>query len=164
MSPVAKGPQGDTRKAVAVAVSGVAAAVLLALAVVFLAGRGGEVEIKLGDDVFRAGNAEDFAATIAEDMRPIAYSSLAGEDRPLFLQHQGDDPDTGWIGIIAVSPTKGSSCLIQWDLDAQDFYEECDESVRFPADGAGLETVPVTVTNNAIIVDINNNAAEADTE
>ncbi len=84
----------------------------LLVLVVALAGSG-DVQFKLGDDVFEVGDAETFADRIADDAAPIPFSSLSG-NRPIYLQHIGDDPTTGWYAIDARSPSDPDACVLEW--------------------------------------------------
>ena len=75
----------------------------LLFAIVRLSGSG-EIQFKLGDDVFEVGDAEVFAERIRSDESPIAWASLSGS-RPIYVQHIGNDHLTGWFAIDARSPS-----------------------------------------------------------
>ena len=80
----------------------------LLFAIVRLSGSG-EIQFKLGDDVFEVGDAEVFAERIRSDESPIAWASLSGS-RPIYVQHIGNDHLTGWFAIDARSPSDPVSC------------------------------------------------------
>ena len=98
--PVARGPQMNARNALVVGLTGVVIAVLLVIAVLWLADSGGNVEVRIGDQDFRDLDADRISAEIA-DRGPILFSDVAGGDRDIILQHLGDDPETGWFAFDA---------------------------------------------------------------
>lgn len=114
----------------------------------------GDVQVRLGDEFFDAGDAVDIADEIA-DNGPILYSDVAGGSRDLVLNHLSDDPEDGWVAFEARRPGDDRDCAVTWNADAARFDYSCDEGTTFPPDGAGLAQFPVTVTDGDIIVDIN---------
>ena len=126
----------------------------LLFAIVKLSGSG-EIQFKLGDDVFEVGNAEVFAEKIRSDRSPIAWASLSGS-RPIYVQHIGEDPLMGWFAIDARSPSDLVSCSLQWDIDRQIFVDECSETNTYPANGEGLTRFDVIVNVAGIVqIDLN---------
>ncbi len=126
----------------------------LLFAIVKLSGSG-EIQFKLGDDVFEVGDAEVFAERIRSDRSPIAWASLSGS-RPIYVQHIGDDHLTGWFAIDARSPLDPVTCSLQWDLESQVFVDECNEANTYPENGDGLTRFEVIV--NAVgVVQVNLN-------
>lgn len=150
--PVARGPSLSARSAVLVGLVGVAIAAVLAV-VVLVAADSGDVEVRLGDDVFYAGDVDRISAEIA-DRGPITYGNPGGQARPIWLQHLGDDPEEGWIALEARVPD-APDCLVQWDVDAEVFVDGCDPDRTFPADGTGLTTIPTYVEDGEVVVDLN---------
>ncbi len=126
----------------------------LLFAIVKLSGSG-EIQFKLGDDVFEVGNAEVFAEKIRSDRSPIAWASLSGS-RPIYVQHIGEDPLMGWFAIDARSPSDLVSCSLQWDIDRQIFVDECNDTNTYPANGEGLTRFDVIVNVAGIVqIDLN---------
>lgn len=153
--PVSAGSKLNLPRAIAFAVGSLVAGVALLFAIVALAGSG-EVQFKLGDDVFDAGNAEARSDRIAEDGTPLLFPSLSN-DRPLYLQHLGIDPATGWFAIDARSPTDPDACpdTLLWIREDRVFQDPCGGET-YPADGAGLLQYPVEVNAAGdLIVDLN---------
>ena len=151
--PVAQS-QGHAGKALAIA--GVAL-VLIAVVTIFvaLAASRGDVDIKLGDDRFDAGQTESIADRIAADGGlPALYADLVNGDRPIFVQHTGGDPDEGWVAFGAFDPDR-PTCLVQIDRDAMVLVNACDPDLTYPLDGDGLRSYPTTVEKGDVIVDIN---------
>ena len=100
------------------------------------------MEINLGDDRFNAGQTERLAEEIDDGGGlPFLYQDLVGNDRHLFVQHLGDDPDEGWVAFGAFDPDD-PSCLVVIDREDGVLVNECDESVTYPLDGEGLRAVP----------------------
>lgn len=151
--PVAQS-QGHAGKALLVAA---VAIVLIAVVTVFvaLAASRGDVEINLGDDRFNAGNAERIADRIAEDGGlPALYADLVSGDRPIFVQHTGDEADEGWVAFGAFDPDD-PTCIIEIDREAMILVNACDREVTYPLDGEGLRFYPTSVEDGDVIVDIN---------
>lgn len=151
--PVSEGPTLNIRRSLIYVVGSLALGIGLLVLVVTLAGSG-DVQFKLGDDVFEVGDAETFADRIAEDEAPIPFSSLS-RNRPIYLQHIGDDPSTGWYAIDARSPSDPDACVLEWSIDDQEFVDACDRSATFPPDGEGLLRYGVTVdADGRVVVDL----------
>ena len=151
--PVAQS-RGHAGKALLIA--GVAVAILIAVAfgVATLASRG-DVEIRLGDDRFDAGQVESIADAIDEgEGLPLLYQDLAGRNRNLYVQHLEDDPEDGWVAFGAFDPDD-PSCAVRLDREAEELVNACDEDVTYPLDGRGLRYYPTSVEDGRLYVDIN---------
>lgn len=140
------------------AIAMVAAALVLILGglvafVTFLSARG-DVEIRLGDDRFNAGNALDIAEAVAEQ-GPILFSDPSGGRRDIMINHLSDDPLQGWVAFDARLPGDDRNCQVRWRPEAGSFAYNCDPALTFPPDGEGLTSYPVSVVDGRIIVDIN---------
>ncbi len=146
--------QGHAGKALLVA--GVAVIVALALAfLVAQAASRGEVTIQLGDERFDAGQTQ----RLAEDLRnndnlPFLYADLVTGDRPLFVNHLGDDPATGWVAFGAFDPDD-PRCLVEIDRDAKILVNACDRTITYPLGGNGLRYYPTTVEDGRVLVNLN---------
>lgn len=151
--PVAES-RGHAGRALAVAGAGVAVALGLAFAIAMLASRG-EVDIKLGDEQFDAGQVESIAGSIAdEDGLPLLYQDLVGGRRNVYVQHLDDDPRQGWVAFGAFDPDD-PDCAVRIDRDEKVLVNECDESTTYPLDGTGLRYYPTVVDDGRLLVDIN---------
>jgi hypothetical protein len=151
--PVAQS-QGHAGKALVIAA---AAIVLIGVVTVFiaLAASRGDVQLNLGDERFDAGGTGSISERIAEDGGlPALYPDLVNGDRPIFVQHTGDDPDEGWVAFGAFDPDD-PSCIVEIDRDAKVLVNACDRSITYPLDGDGLRFYPTTVEDGNVIVDIN---------
>jgi hypothetical protein len=165
--PVAR-RQSHTGRALIVAMAGLVLAIALAAGVALLANRG-RVEVRLGDDVFRAGETESLAEQIAEE-GPVLFSDTAGGERDIVLQHLADgDARRGWLALAARPPGTPRRCTIQWQDDDDRFVllddrgeasGECDGRT-FPPDGTGLPQYPVELRDGELYVDLN--AADRET-
>jgi hypothetical protein len=133
------------------------AIVLIAIVAVFvaLAASRGDVEINLGDDRFEVGEAEAILELIEEgDGLPALFPDLVNRDRPIYVQHTGDDPDEGWVAFGAFDP-EDPSCLVEIDREAKTLVNACRPAVTYPLDGEGLRFYPTSVEDGDVIVDIN---------
>lgn len=165
--PVSSGPQLNLPRTIAFAVISLAAGVGLLLLIVWLAGSG-DVQFKLGDDVFEVGDAERFAGIIEEDQQPLLFTSLS-RSRPIYVQHVGDDPSEGWSAFDARSPSDPDGCEtgLLWEIGNQVFRDTCMPTDTYPADGEGLLQYDASVdVEGKLIVDLNQDdgvdEAEAD--
>lgn len=160
MSPVARS-QAHAGRALAVASAGVVLVMGVAIGVAILANRG-DVEVRLGDETFTDQDASNLAEKIAED-GPVLYADAASGDRDIVVQHLGSDPESGWIALAARPAGVPRNCTIQWQADRETFRlldergeqaGECDGR-SYPADGEGLPTYPVTVSDGKLDIDLN---------
>jgi hypothetical protein len=160
VSPVARS-QAHAGRALVVAAVGVALVMAVAIGVAILASRG-DVDVRLGDETFADQDASNLAGKIAAD-GPVLYADAASGDRDIVVQHLGADDETGWIAIAARPPGVPRNCTIQWQADDEAFRlldehgeetDECDGRT-YPADGEGLPTYPVRVTDGRLDIDIN---------
>ena len=159
--PIARS-QGHAGRALLIAAAGAILTLVVAFGISVLDNRG-QVEVRLGDDTFSGLQADDMADDIAERGPLLIPDASPGGDRDIVLQHLGTSDDEGWIAIAARPAGVPRNCTIQWQADTGEFRlldENGEESAdcdgrAFPADGAGLETVPVTVADGKLEVDIN---------
>lgn len=163
MSPVARRQgRGHTGRAVAVAVVGVVVALGTAFLVATLASRG-DVEVRLGDDRFDAGRAENLARIIESDGQPILFPDPANFSRSIHVDHTGDDPDEGWVALSAFVPSQ-PECTLGYDSDVGAYVigdrqpEACDRSASYPRSGEGLRQYPVAVEDGRLYVDLQDQA------
>ena len=119
----------------------------LLFAVIKLAGDG-DVQIKLGEDFFSVGDAEQRAERIRKDKAPLLFPSLNGVSRPIYVQHLGDDYLDNWFAIDARSPSEPEKCNLGWDSELQRFFDECDTDTTYPPSGEGLVRYAVTINED----------------
>lgn len=151
--PVAQ-TRGHAGKALAVASVSIVLIVVVAFLVAQAASRG-DVEIKLGDDRYNAGQVESIAQAIdKEGGLPLLFPDLVGRDRNIYVQHLGDDPDVGWVAFGAFDPDD-PNCAIEIDRKAKILVNACDPDVTYPLGGKGLRFYPTVVEGGRVIVDIN---------
>jgi len=151
--PVAQS-QGHAGRALLIAGVGVIVALGLAFVVAQAAGRG-DVDIKLGDERFDAGQIGSISDRIAKDGGvPALYPDLVNRDRPLYVHHLGDDPGTGWSAFGAFDPDD-PRCLVEIDREAKILVNACDRTITYPLGGKGLRFYPTTVEEGRVFVDLN---------
>ena len=151
---IAEGTKLNLSRTILFTVVSLAVGVALIFIVIKLAGDG-DIKFKLGDDVFRVGEVDQFADRIDEDSSPLPFSSLSGH-RPIYVQHLGDDPKTNWHAIEARSPSSPESCILGWDKDRQLFFDECSIQSLFPPTGEGLIRYKVSIDGTGLLsVDLN---------
>ena len=129
--------------------------IALLFAVIKLAGDG-DIQIKLGVDIFDVGDAEQRAERIRNDKAPLLFPSLNGVSRPIYVQHLGDDYLDDWFAIDARSPSEPEKCNLGWDSALQLFFDECDADTTYPPSGEGLVRYAVTINEDeSLRVDLN---------
>lgn len=150
--------RGHAGRALAVSGVGIAVIALVLYGVSILSSRQDSLDVRLGDQTFDGGDAEDLADEIA-DRGPIFYADIGdtggGDKRDIILQHLGDDPDEGWYAFRAQPPGEERDCTWLWQPDEDLFRARCDDELTAPADGAGLESYPVDVDDGRLDVDLN---------
>lgn len=157
MSPVKESRTGTSRSVI-IAVVGITLGVILVLVLFVVAipslTESGKVEVKLGSDTYDAGRADARAGNIA-DGGPLLFSDVSSGKRDIYLQHLGDDPAEGWYAFDARRPGQGRNCTLEWQTGSGAFRDPCNGTM-VPADGAGLLSYPVTVTDGGrVVVDLN---------
>ena len=146
--------RGHAGKALLVAGVGVVVALAVAWLVAQAASRG-DIDVRLGDDRFDAGQVESIAEAIADEGGlPLLFQDLVGGDRPLYVQHLDDSPKRGWVAFGAFDPDD-PSCAIELDREAKALVNACDRSTTYPLDGTGLRYYPTEVEDERLLVDIN---------
>lgn len=104
----------------------------------------------LGSDLFDSLRPAKVARDAAEG--PIFFPDPLQQGRDIYVTHEGDDPNSGFIVFSAVN--EETRCLLQFDRDAGDLYDECDNS-RHPADGGDQLHYPVEVRDDRLVIDLN---------
>jgi hypothetical protein len=109
-------------------------------------------DANLGAEVIRI-RAERMAAEIAE-RGPAPFQDPHG-DRDVYLQHTGDNPDAGWVLVLAYprGHEDEKRCALAWDARRKQFRSPC-EKKSYSADGAGLTTFPAPVKEGKVVIDL----------
>ena len=132
-------------------VVGVALGVGLLLGISVLASRG-SIDVNLGDTEFNAGRVDSIADAIERD-GPAFYRDAAGGSKDIWLQHLGDDDQTGWYAVAA---RVSKDCTVTWDGVG---FVDC-EAEEYPPDGAGLTRYVVRVDDDRLFVDLNDTLSD----
>lgn len=142
-------------RALAVALVGIAMAIGFMFLLFSLADNGSNVlDIRLGDEAFRAGDPDNQAAVIERD-GPILYADLVGKGRHIYVQHLGSDPLSGWLAFDAQRPGQPETCILEWKAERRAFVDPCDPERAVFEDGGDLPKYPVRITDDLIWVDLN---------
>ena len=154
MSPVRKTNPRTAVVAIATFAAGVIGVLILFAVAVGKSSETGSIEVKLGNERFDAGDDALRAQAIRAD-GPILFPDVAGGQRDIYLQHQGDDVTKGWLAFDVRRPGQARDCQLKWDRDARLFRDSCG-GATIPADGAGLAQYPAEVDDKGnVIVDLN---------
>ncbi len=125
-------------------------AICVAGAVLTIAAGDDDVDVNLGDDEFALENIDGAAERIAAN-GPDIFPDLMGGNRPIMVNHVGDDVEEGWVAVLAITPGT-EACIVEWDAEAEGF-EDC-EGTTYPPDGEGLETFATRVDGDTLHVDL----------
>lgn len=142
--------------------------------VTLASGGKGPVQVRLGDDVFDAGQSARLSKQIAAD-GPLLFSDVSGRGqlRPIYVNHFGNDPAARWVAMSAVAPGAPEGCFLSWNATKNLFEErkapqgggrdvgEVCRPVTYSADGSAgsdgtsLETFPWRIDKqDNLIVDL----------
>lgn len=159
-------PRRRTSRSLVLAVAGVVVGIVLVLGLFVIAipslTESGTVEVRLGSDTYDAGGAASRSENI-RDGGPLLFSDVSSGNRDIYLQHVGDDVETGWFAFDARRVGQPRNCTLEWRSAESDFRDPCDGTV-VPADGAGLPSYPVTITDKGkVVIDLRGVGAESTT-
>lgn len=108
------------------------------------------VQVSLGDEVFLAGNVERLADDIENLEIPLLFSDVAGGDRDIYLQHIGDDDQTGWYAFGVRPLAAPRDCFVEWQSDDETFVDNCDGTI-YPASGDGLPAYDIDIDTDGFL-------------
>jgi hypothetical protein len=128
----------------------VVVAICVAGAVLALSADSEDVDVNLGTDEFEIPQVEARAELVAEE-GALRFADPTGGSRPLIVNHVGDDPETGWVAVLAIAPGT-DSCIVDWDAD-DGLFRDC-EGETYPAGGEGLDQFPTRVEGNTLYIDL----------
>lgn len=149
--PVEQRDTQQTFRALALGLGAVAASVGFFALVLWATDRG-SVEVSLGTSVLEAGDAINLAKQIDEE-GPIIYGDLLGGEHNIFLQHLGDDPESGWYAFEATRTTSARRCSLRWDKHSRLFRDSCDETIEIEATGEGQRRYLLRIEEGTVIID-----------
>ena len=81
---------------------------------------------------------------------PSASPTPPGEPTDI-VNHVGDDPETGWVAVLAIAPGT-DSCIVDWDND-DGLFRDC-EGETYPPDGEGLDQFATRVEDDTLYIDL----------
>jgi hypothetical protein len=98
------------------------------------------VSLRLGDDVFDAGNAVRLSRQVAKD-GPVLFSDVSGrgQSRPIFVSHFGSDPQIRWVAFTAVAPGAQKGCYLAWNAKRNLFEERQLPTANAASSGDGKQ-------------------------
>lgn len=149
--PVAQGAKSPARQALVVglgAVGGVLVVVFLVTQMGNLLGTS-DVSVPVGKPLFQIGQAEEIGSAI-DERGPMFFPDATGGVDDIWLQHLGDDVESGWYAFAARPFEAPQRCYVEWIAADENFVDNCDGTI-FPKDGEGLKQFPVSVTDNGTL-------------
>ncbi len=157
-------PTSTFGRAVLPVVGGIAFFVVLGLATwgvaALLSGNPEQVEERLAPPTWTVGRTEFLAGEIAED-GPLLFQGLLGDtaDRSIVLDHQGDDPRTGWRVRYAFPADRDDTCKVRQVPGSREFLD-CEGRTLGVDDLARPERVRPLVSD-VVIIDLRGAAEDA---
>ncbi len=139
-----------SRTVVAATVLAVVLATVLGMLTLRFASRNPE-KANLGSSVFRF-EARSLAREVDRD-GPFLLKDPLNRDREVYVQHLGDNPETGWLTIRAYASRVAIECLLRWDPRRREFVDPCTNRT-YAANGEGLMTYPTKVEAGKVNVDL----------
>jgi hypothetical protein len=151
--------QSPLARAVAPVVGGIALIGLILLATwgiaAFIAAGGAESTERLAPSTFRVGGVEAWAGTITEE-GPLIFAGLdtTRGERTIVLDHEGEDPTSGWRVYWAFPAGGDPSCAVEQVRGTREFVDcnggRLDVSALEPADGVR----PIIEDRRTLILDL----------
>lgn len=143
-------PRASARQVVVLSLVALAFAGALVFLVVQYASKNPETA-NLGPSVVKL-DAKRTASRI-DETGPYPLQDPRG-DRDVYLQHVGDDPEKGWVLVLAYPPDEpDKKCAVVWDVKRDLFEAPCSKRT-YPADGSGLTTYPAPVQEGRVVIDL----------
>ena len=152
--PSQKGVNRSALRAGIIGIVGLGLTIGLMVLMLRAAGTSTEIDVRLGDVDFRGIEADNLADEISKN-GPVPFPDLVGGDRPIWVNHFGDDSSAGWFVFLAKVPNGEDGCFVQWVEQESMFIDFCDSNNRFPPNGDGLESLAWEVTDNELRIEIN---------
>ncbi len=97
-------------------------------------------------------NAKRLAREVAQ-RGPVLFKDPLNRDREIYVQHQGTDPEKGWVAVRAYASRVSVDCLLRWNASKRQFVDPCTKR-SYPPDGEGLSTYPAPVTGGVVRIDL----------
>lgn len=95
-----------------------------------------EVARAVGDETFEVGDAERLAEVIEEGGPLLFQDPLEqggdGRGRDIYVEHQGDDPESGWSAVEVA--TAGTGCRLELDRETRRYRRPCPGNTRYPTE------------------------------
>jgi hypothetical protein len=131
------------------------------LSAALISGGGADTSDRLAPDTFRVGNVETIAAIVAED-GPILFPGLnttTGE-RTLVLDHDGDDPTSGWRVHWAYPADRDATCLVEQTPGTATFTDCAGRSLDVSELAPPTGVNPVVENRSVLSIDLRGAVAE----
>jgi hypothetical protein len=150
--------QSDPRRATIIGIVGVIVGTVMIVAVLFAGNLGGDSSSTTNSRArFDVGPSNERADEIKRDDTPLLFPDVIDGARPIFVQHIGEDPNSGWLAFDAAD----GSCVLTWHADAHDFTDCTGRHV--PADGTGIHQYAATVEGGDVFVNLSPDATPTTT-
>jgi hypothetical protein len=109
------------------------------------------VQVNLGSNTFRVGEALALERRIGKDNYPLLFQDLRDKSIDIFVDHQkGEHFYEAWRAIEAHAPGQPRTCQLVWT--GTEYRDPCTDAT-YPSSGAGLRRFKTTVVHGEVIVD-----------
>lgn len=106
---------------------------------------------------FDSVDAEELVRLQERDGVPALFPDPVGGRQPIFVWHEGDDPDEGWVAYDA--QVDGQPLA----LDRDDDVLRAEDGTEFPFTGEGLPSYDVEVVDGRLSINLSGDATTATT-
>jgi hypothetical protein len=124
------------------------AVVVLALGVIAVVLVANDARTGSDGGSFDTADAEELIRLQERDGVPALFPDPVGGRQPIFVWHEGDDPDTGWVAYDAL--IDGEPLV----LDLDDLVLRAPDGREFPFTGDGLPQYDTEVVDGRLTVDL----------
>jgi hypothetical protein len=97
---------------------------------------------------FDSADAEELVRLQERDGVPALFPDPVGGRQPIFVWHEGDDPETGWIAYDALIDGEP----LELDVDGE--VLRAPDGTEFPFTGEGLPQYDVEVVDGRLVIDL----------
>ena len=109
----------------------------------------------LGDRIFRVGSV-DYASDTVKESGPVLYPDLRDPDgtRSIVLDHQGDDPATGWRVFYAYPADRDESCIAE-QVEGTSTFTDCEgRTLKVDELAAPTDVRPLVENRETLYIDL----------
>ena len=133
------------------------AAIVLAVGLIIVVLAANDTSGGSGGGSFDSAGAEELIRLQERDGVPALFPDPVGGRQPIFVWHEGDDPETGWVAYDALVDGE------PLQLDVEDNVLRAADGTEYPFTGEGLLQYDVEVRDGRLAIDLDGDDSETTT-